>query len=162
MNIEFKIAEIKDAESISKLVMSLTEEICVRTNAKHFNIDFIGTLKRCDELLSKGLYGAIIGYKAGQPVAVSTFTESYALYAGGKVGIIPEFYVVPELRSSGVGEMLIESVRKYGRKNGWSCIELCTPPLPEFERTLAFYEKNGLIPVGGRKMRQNIEESTGG
>lgn len=162
MNIEFKIAEANDAEIISKLVMSLTEEICVRTNAKHFDIDFIGTFKRCKELLKNGLYGAIIGYRAGQAVSVATFTESYALYAGGKVGIIPEFYVVPELRSSGLGKMLIESVREYGRENGWSCIELCTPPLPEFQRTLSFYEKNGLVPVGGRKMRQYIEEGAGG
>jgi hypothetical protein len=31
-----------------------------------------------------------------------------------------------------------------------------TPPLPEFERTLNFYQDNGLVPVGGRKMRQNL------
>lgn len=157
MNIEFKVAEIKDAETISELVMRLTEEICVRTNTKHFDIDISGTINRCNELLNNGLYGAILGYKAEQCICVATFTESYALYAGGKIGIIPEFYVEPKLRSSGVGTMLIEAIREYGRESGWDCIELCTPPLPEFDRTLSFYEKNGLIPVGGRKMRQYIE-----
>lgn len=63
---------------------------------------------------------------------VSIFTESCALYAGGKIGIILEFYVVPEFRSTGIGARLISEVQNYGRENGWSCIELGTPPLPEF------------------------------
>ena len=91
-----------------------------------------------------------------QPVAMSTFTESYALYAGGKIGVIPEFYVDPAYRSSGVGAKLISAVKDYGRDQGWVCIELCTPPLPEFERTLAFYQNNVLMAVGGIKMRENI------
>lgn len=60
------------------------------------------------------------------------------------------------LLSSGVGSMLIEQVKDYGNNSNWSCIELCTPPLPEFVRTLNFYQKNGLIPVAGRKMRQTL------
>jgi GNAT superfamily N-acetyltransferase len=81
-------------------------------------------------------------------------TETYALYIGGKIGVIQEFYVSPEHRAAGVGSMLIEQVKAYGKQNDWSCIELCTPPLPAFEQTLNFYQQNGLIPVGGRKMRQ--------
>ncbi|MDF1761822.1 MAG: GNAT family N-acetyltransferase [Oleibacter sp.] len=156
MNIIFKIATEKDAEIIGDLVIKLTEEICTKTNAKHFDIDLPGTIKRCRDLIHDKNYGAIIGYFSNKPIAVSTFTESYALYAGGKVGIIPEFYVDPEFRSSGVGESLLSQIKDYGRNNGWSCIELCTPPLPEFERTLLFYHKNGLVPVGGRKMRQYL------
>ncbi len=159
MNIEFKVAEEKDAEHISDLVMKLTEEISVRTQAKHFHIDRADTLDRCRELIRNGLYGAIIGYQSGDPVALSTFVESHALYAGGKIGIIPEFYVVPKLRSSGVGERLIERVRGYGKEHGWSSMDMCTPPLPEFERTLACYERNGMAPDGGRKMRQDIAGS---
>lgn len=138
------------------MVVQLTQEICERTHAQHFDIDSEGTVRRCAQLLSAGHYAAIIGRSDNIPVAVATITETYALYAGGKIGVIPEFYVIPEFRSSGVGAMLIEQVRNYGRQRGWSCIELCTPPLPEFERTLSFYQHNGLMPVGGRKMRQNL------
>ena len=88
--------------------------------------------------------------------AVATISETYALYAGGKIGIIQEFYVIPEFRSSGVGSKLLDAIRIHGVNRNWSCIELCTPPLPEFERTVAFYQTNGLLPVGGRKMRQNL------
>ncbi len=157
MNINFRDATVKDAELIGSFVVELTTEICKLTNAQHFDIDLNGTIQRCYELIRDGYYFAIIGIYDNKPVAVVTMTETYALYAGGKIGVIQEFYVAPELRASGVGSMLIEQVQDYGKKHNWSCIELCTPPLPEFERTLNFYQINGLSPVGGRKMRQALE-----
>lgn len=156
LKLEFLQATPDNAEIIGLMVVQLTQEICERTNAQHFDIDLKGTVQRCKELLTAGHYAAIIGWSDSIPVAVSTITETYALYAGGKIGVIQEFYVIPEFRSSGVGAMLIEQVKNYGQKHGWSCIELCTPPLPEFQRALSFYQHNGLVPVGGRKMRQNL------
>lgn len=156
MKLEFIQATADNAEIIGSMVVQLTQEICERTKAQHFDIDLKGTIQRCEELLTAGHYAAIIGWSDNIPVAVSTITETYALYAGGKIGVIQEFYVIPEFRSSGVGTILIEQIRNYGQKRGWSCIELCTPPLPEFERALSFYQNNGLVPVGGRKMRQNL------
>ncbi|MBD9356193.1 GNAT family N-acetyltransferase [Methylomonas albis] len=156
MTLEFIQATPAHPEIISSLVVRLTQEICERTHAQHFDIDLAGTVQRCAELLSAGHYAAIVGWSDNVPVAVSTMTETYALYAGGKVGVIQEFYVIPEFRRSGVGALLIEQVKNLGRQRGWSCMELCTPPLPEFERTLSFYQQNGLMPVGGRKMRQNL------
>ncbi len=154
MKINFREATLTDSEIIASLVVALTTEICELTNTQHFDIDLNGTIKRCHELISDGHYSAIIGVCENNPIAVVTITETYALYAGGKIGVIQEFYVSPEFRASGVGSMLIEQVQDYGKKQNWSCIELCTPPLPEFERTLKFYQQNGLSPVGGRKMRQ--------
>lgn len=156
MNINFKNATIEDAKIIGELIIELTKEISQITNSTLFVINVDSTIKTCAELLKNGNYGAIICSNNERPIAVSTFTESYALYAGGKIGIIPEFYVIPECRSCGVGEELISKVRALGIKKGWSCIELCTPPLPEFERTIKFYQKTGMNPVGGRKMRQYI------
>jgi len=156
MEINFRIATVKDSEIIGALVVELTTEICELTKAQHFDIDLNGTIQRCNELITNGHYAAIIGVYKNNPIAVVTMTETYALYAGGKIGVIQEFYVTPDYRASGVGTMLIEQVQRYGKKHNWSCVELCTPPLPEFERTLNFYQKNGLTPVGGRKMRQAL------
>lgn len=156
MSITFRYATINDAETIGALVVELTNEICELTNTQHFDIDLNSTIKRCDELIRDGHYSAIIGLDNNIPIAVATMTETYALYAGGKIGVIQEFYVSPEFRASGVGSMLIERIKDHGKQNKWSCIELCTPPLPEFERTLNFYQNNGLVPVGGRKMRQAL------
>ena len=156
MSMKFIVATVRDVEVIANFVVKLTEEICLKTNVQFFSINLDETVARCRELIRDKNYGAIIGYMEDQPIAMSTFTESYALYAGGKIGVIPEFYVEPVYRSSGVGAKLIAAVKDYGRDQGWSCIELCTPPLPEFERTLNFYQNNGLMPVGGRKMREYI------
>lgn len=159
MKLTFTQATPDQSEIVASLVIQLTQEICELTHLQHFDIDLKGTILRCEELLSEGHYAAIIVWADDTPIAVSTISETYALYAGGKIGIIQEFYVIPEFRSSGVGAQLIEQVKNYGQPLGWSCIELCTPPLPEFKRALSFYENNGLIPVGGRKMRQNLAKN---
>jgi len=157
VSVIFKQATPADAEVICRLVMRLTAEICQLTNTQHFDINSEQTTQRCRALLADGLYAAIIAFDGEQPVGLATLAETYALYAGGKVGIIQEFYVEPEQRSTGLGAQLIEQVREYGRTEAWACIELCTPPLPEFERTVNFYQNNGLQPVGGRKMRQALD-----
>ena len=61
-------------------------------------------------------------------------------YAGGKIGVIHEFYVSPEYRSSGVGAQLIEQIKRHAKAQNWASIELCTPPLPAFDKTLSFYQ----------------------
>jgi GNAT superfamily N-acetyltransferase len=156
MNINFREATCKDAGIVGALVVELTTEISTLTNTQPFDIDLNSTIERCSELIRDGHYSVIIGEHENNPIAVVTMTETYALYVGGKIGVIQEFYVSPKYRSFGVGSLIIEEVKRYGKQQNWSCIELCTPPLPEFENTVRFYQKNGLIPVGGRKMRQTL------
>jgi GNAT superfamily N-acetyltransferase len=154
MNIDFRKATSSDSECIGELVVKLATEIGELTNTQNYDIDLNSIIQRCRELITGGHYEAILGFYEGNPVAVVTMTETYALYADGKIGEIQEFYITPEHRASGLGSILVERVKTHGLQHNWSCIELCTPPLPEFERTLNFYRKNGLKPVGGRKMRQ--------
>jgi len=156
MKINFREATLKDSEIIASMVVELTREICVLTNESYFDLDLNDTTQRCYNLIRDGHYSSIIAECENIPIAAVTFTETYALYVGGKIGLIQEFYVSPKYRASGVGSMLIEQVKIYGKQQNWSCIELCTPPLPEFEKTLRFYQMNGLVPVGGRKMRQAL------
>lgn len=51
MKLEFIQATPDKAEIIGSLVVQLTQEICERTDAHHFNIDLAGTVQRCEELL---------------------------------------------------------------------------------------------------------------
>ena len=158
--LKFVLASPNDARIVAALVMDLTAEISRRMSTQKFDLGSDETMARCEEFLVAGHYAAIIGFAHDAAVAVATLTETHALYAGGKMGVIQEFYVTPEYRSTGVGAKLIAAVREHGQRHGWACLELCTPPLPEFERTLEFYRTNGLSPVGGRKMRQTIQRAT--
>jgi GNAT superfamily N-acetyltransferase len=82
-----------------------------------------------------------------------TLHESYALYAEGAFGTIPEFYVRPEIRSNELGLRLVSRARSFGSSRGWSRLGVTTPPLPQFDRTLAFYEPEGFSISGGCKLK---------
>lgn len=73
-----------------------------------------------------------------------------------RLGIIQDFYVLPEYRSKGIGSELLQEIIKYAATRQWKRLELCTPPLPEFERTFHFYQTNGLERTGGYKMKITI------
>jgi GNAT superfamily N-acetyltransferase len=140
----------------ASLVIALTSEICDRTDTERFPIDLPGTTTLCRRLLEMGHYTVLLGRLRGKPVAVATIAESHAWYAGGKIGIIQEFYVMPAVRSHGIGAKMIDAVRDLGAHREWACIERCTPPLPVFEGALQFYERHAFKPVGGRKMRWRV------
>lgn len=156
MNIEFRKATADDSECIGKMIVMLTNEVCELTKTQHFDISLSNTIEACRELIINKHYKVILAFDGQVCIGCVTLSETFALYAGGKIGIIQEFYIFPEYRSANVGSLLVEQVKTLAQKLNWSCIELCTPPLPEFERTLSFYQKNRLKPVGGRKMRFNI------
>lgn len=145
-----------DAAAIAAMVKALTDEIIARTGEPHFNVDVPQTAARCRDFLESGRYTVLLASE-GKPagaVGFAALCESHALYAEGSFGIVQEFYVAPARRSSGVGQRLIDAVVEHGRSRGWTRLELCTPPLPEFERALTFYERNGFTVTGGRKMKR--------
>ncbi len=84
----------------------------------------------------------------GAMLGVATLTEGFALYAGGRYGVLTELYVVPGARSRRVGSALVDAIRTYGAKRGWNRIEVTTPGEPRWERTREFYERNGFTFAG--------------
>ena len=84
----------------------------------------------------------------GRPIGVLTLVETFAIYAGGRYGIIDELYVAPEHRASGVGRRLVEAAREHGRRRGWVRIEVTAPPEEKWRRTVRFYEAQGFVFTG--------------
>ncbi|WP_297483110.1 GNAT family N-acetyltransferase [Ferrovum sp.] len=143
-----------DAEEITSLIEKLLDEIVTAVGAKVFSFDAAQAESQLRRLIDLGRYVVFVARESGDRiVGVVTLSESSALYAGGLFGTIPEFYVVPERRSMGVGSMLAAASQAYAQFHGWQRLEVTTPPLPQFEKTLSFYERQGFLITGGRKLK---------
>jgi len=149
-------ASADDAEIVAELTQELLEEIMVATGSGQFSVDraALATLGR--DFLVCGLYTVYLAHQGGQAAGFIALSETRALYAGGSFGIITELYVRPALRSSGLGARLLAAAREHGKVRGWTRLEVTTPPLPEFDRTLHFYETSGFGITGGRKLKTTL------
>jgi len=157
--VKYKIIEAAHSVHIAKLAVCLTQEIIERTGIQHFDVDVPQAIKLCENYVANGVYTVMAAFDDkhdNQIVGFGALCESHSLYAEGAFGIIQEFYVLPEYRSQDVGKTLIENMVALGKQKQWRRLELCTPPLPEFDRTLSFYEANGFEVTGGRKMKVQL------
>ena len=98
----------------------------------------------------------LLAYHDEKVAGFLALSESRALYAEGTFGTIPELYVRPAFRSCNVGTALVAEATKLSRVRRWTRLEVTTPPLPQFDRTLAFYERQGFSISGGRKMKLSL------
>lgn len=153
---KYRIIEESEAENIAKLAICLTNEIMERTGKKHFDVDTQLAIKLCQQYVANGLYNVMAAFDGEQIIGFGTLCESHSIYAEGTFGIIQEFYVLPEYRSQDVGSKLIQAIVEFSITKNWKRLELCTPPIPEFDRTVAFYQSNGFEIVGGYKMKRAI------
>ena len=146
----------EDAEVIAGMVGELLHEIMAAVSEKAFNFHHQDTAMRARAWLSGGSYIVLLAKVGGAAVGFLALYQSYALYTGGIYGTIPEFYVRPSHRSRGIGTALIAESKKIGQARGWRRLEVTTPPLPQFNRTLAFYERHGFTISGGRKLKVEL------
>jgi GNAT superfamily N-acetyltransferase len=136
------------------MVGELLHEIMAATGSQAFHFDRQATVERLLDYIQQEKYFVFVAYAAGEnPVGFISVYESYALYAEGVFGTIAELFVHPRHRSSMVGQSLIEAAKALGAQRGWKRMEVTTPPLPEFDRTLRFYQKHGFTISGGRKLK---------
>jgi GNAT superfamily N-acetyltransferase len=151
--VKYRIIDESQAEEIAKLAVCLTNEIIERTGIKHFDVDVPLAIELCDKYVSNGIYHVMAAFDEDKIVGFGAMCESHSLYAEGAFGIIQEFYVIPNYRSKEVGKLLIKKIVGFAKGKGWKRLELCTPPIPEFDRTVDFYKSNGFEITGGYKMK---------
>jgi GNAT superfamily N-acetyltransferase len=100
-------------------------------------------------------FAAFLAREAGEPVGVLTLTEHFAIYAGGRYGVIDELYVAPGRRSAGIGRRLVEAAAAFGREKGWRRIDVTAPPGAAWGRSVRFYESRGFV-FTGPKLRLDL------
>jgi GNAT superfamily N-acetyltransferase len=96
------------------------------------------------------IFAAYIALRDDVPVGVLTLATCVSVYAGGRFGEIAELCVDPDHRSAGIGEALIGAAAVHGRERGWSRLEVGAPPADRWQRTVAFYLRNGFAEIGPR------------
>ena len=156
MNIEYSIkrATVSDAPEVAVMVGELLTEIMTTIGIKVFNFDLAETTERLSDFINREKYFVFVACGVNdKPAGFIALYESYALYAEGAFGTIPELYVRPEYRSDEIGKFLVSQAKNFGASRGWSRLEVTTPPLPQFDRTLTFYEREGFSITGGRKLK---------
>lgn len=152
MAIAIKPAEPDDAAVLAELVGELLQEIDATGSAEfHFNRE--EAQARAEDFLKRGVYFAFIAWEDAQAVGLICLCESRALYAEGDFGTLAELYVRPAWRSQGIGALLLDAAKKFGASRAWKRLEVTTPPLPLFQRTLEFYQEHGFAIAGGRKLK---------
>lgn len=138
------------------MVGELLREIMALVRDKSFTFEYAETVGRACTWMKEGRYTVVLAQVDAMPVGFLALSESYALYTAGVYGTIPEFYVRPTYRSQGIGAALLAEAEKIGRQRGWTRLEVTTPPLPQFQRTLSFYQRNQFTMSGGRKLKLEL------
>lgn len=154
MPIQIHRAGAEDVDEVTLLVGELLNEIMVAINAASFNFDRSATATRLKDFIEREKYMVFIARDAANTaIGFVSLYESYALYAEGVFGTLAEFYVRPELRSNKIGGRLLSAARQHALSRAWTRLEVTSPPLPQFDKTVQFYERSGFIVTGGRKLK---------
>lgn len=158
MQLHIDHAQSTDAKIIARMVGELLREIMDLIGTKAFGFDEEETETRARSWLTEGKYHVLLARDGVQPAPLGFLAlyESFALYAGGSFGTIPELFVRQAYRSNGVGAALLSEAKRVGQAKGWRQLEVTTPPLPQFDRTLAFYQREGFSISGGRKLKLEL------
>jgi len=109
--------------------------------------------QRAVSMISDGSVTAFLAFDGIRAIGLATIHACSAIYAG-RFGEISELYVAPEYRNRGIGRSLIDACVEHAKALQWTRLEVGTPELPKWERTLGFYVSNGFSTVGARMKRQ--------
>ena len=145
-NFIVRSASVDDADAVTRLVMNLYGEIDHNVTEDAAR-DVTRTL-----LAGEPSYRALLAFlpETQQAVGLLTLAQTCATYAGGRFGIIQEFYVEAEVRSRGVGSALLAHARELATKRRWTRLEVTAPFGERFWRSVQFYRENGFQDSGPR------------
>ena len=158
MQLRIDHARPDDSPVIAQMLGELLREIMALVGTKTFGFHQEEIETPARSWITDGKYSVVLARDGVQPEPIGFLAlyESYALHTEGAYGTIPEFYVRPAHRSKGIGAALMAEARRLGQSRGWRRIEVTTPSLPQFDRTMAFYQREGFNISGGRKLKLEL------
>ena len=146
MTIKIEQLTIKDSDVIFEWILKLLEELGEESGD-------LGALKRETVLrawrnLDDRFFVLLARNERGEMMGILTLAVGFAIYANGDYGIINEMYVIPEARSQGIGEALVQEAISLGRRQDWSRIDVTAPESERWLRSRQFYERQGFTFAG--------------
>ncbi len=145
--IRIRLASLEDAEMVLRLTSQLFTELNHLPQVAHS-----GELAAfCKNLFNSHEYLVLLALDPNAHAAgILTLNQGISLYAAGRFGIIREFYVVPEMRSKGVGSALLRTAKGLAKDKGWKRIEVTLPSKEDHSRTFSFYIREDFREIGPR------------
>ncbi len=140
-------AKKNDCREIIQKVENLVSELC----AEPFTIDESEVLPFLEKAISGGDYVVLLAKdQDNRMFGLITLGKAGAVYAGGKFGVIHEFFVDPVIRSNEVGKQLLDEAKKISEEFHWKRLEVGAPAYPQWCRTKEFYIREGFTEIGPR------------
>ena len=157
-SVEIMAIEKNDYFDLSVMVGELLTEIMEKIDHESFHYNQAETTNRIEKYIALDKYWVFIAkdLNSSENIGFVSMYESFALYSEGVYGTIPELYVRPNWRSQNIGCYLLNKASDFARSKNWQRLEVTTPPLPEFDRTLDFYQSHGFEIAGGRKLKVDL------
>jgi GNAT superfamily N-acetyltransferase len=85
--------------------------------------------------------------EAGAPIGICSLTLAWSTFAGGApIGMLEDFYVLPEYRHRGVARSLVDRILAEARAEGCSSVVVgCTDSDEAMYRALGFTQRLGSL-----------------
>ena len=111
-----RLATIDDAEQIARLLHDFNTEFDTPSPGAHVLATRLRVLLAGDDTI------AIVA--GSPPVAVALVTERPNVWYAGRVALLDELYVVPDLRGRGIGSAVVNYLVSLSRERGVDLIEI--------------------------------------
>jgi GNAT superfamily N-acetyltransferase len=127
------MAEPLEARAVAELLDAFNREFATPTPGPDILAARLQTLLAGD---------AMVAFVSGEPpVAVALMTLRPNVWYDGRVALLDELYVVPELRGHGIGSALLALVEQTARQRGAGLLEINVDG--EDTDARRFYERHG-------------------
>ncbi|MCB9894003.1 MAG: GNAT family N-acetyltransferase [Planctomycetes bacterium] len=147
--VRIRLAATEDAEVLCEAMRAFLAEL----DGSDSGLDEESEVALATDLLAGDQHLVLLA-ETDRPVGFITAAQSAALHAGGIYGVIDEFYVQPELRSTGIGKALLDALVEAARARGWRRLELTTTSRSEsMARAIEFYSREQFEQIGPRLKR---------
>lgn len=138
-----------------KLAQALTADHVVVTDLVRAYFEFDNLV--FDERVEKAIWELLVTPALGayylatvddEVIGYSALTFGFDAEAGGRLGVVTDFYLSPEARGQGFGRQMINEIILIGQQLGLNTIELAV--IEGNGRAARLYSSSGFVPTKGR------------